>query len=132
MSKNKKNNFSEEHQQEMERLKALLETKSNQLKADVEGIKQDFQPIQDVVGSVGKFGSKDSKRKLLYAGVDISMALLTKKIVVTKSNWFNNFALPILVRSLSTEQVETKETGAFDVINSFVKKWLAKKIPALR
>lgn len=132
MSKNKKNNFSEEHQLEMARLKALLETKSNQIKADIEGIKDEFKPVQDVVGSIGKFGSKDSKRKLLYAGVDISMALLTKKIVVTKSSWFNNLALPILVRSLSTEKVETKEKGAFDVISVYVKNWLTKKIPALR
>jgi hypothetical protein len=127
-----KKNYSEEHRQEMERLKTLLQTKSNLLKSDVEDIKKSFQPVQDVVGSVGKFGSKDSKRKLLYAGVDISMALLTKKIVVTKSTWFNNLALPILVRSLSSEPVAVKEKDAFDVIGTFVKKWIAKKIPALR
>lgn len=125
MSKNK-NNFSEEHQANKERLKNLLAIKANQIKTDVQGIKQGFKPVQDVVSSIGKFKSKDSKRTLLYAGVDLSMALLTKKIVVTKSNWFNNLVLPILVRSLSTDPVEAKGKGAFDVINSFLVKWLSK------
>jgi hypothetical protein len=121
-----------EHQIEKEKLKALLDIHSKQLKADVEGIKQGFQPVEDVVSSIGKFSTKDGKRKLLYAGVDISMALLTKKIVVTKSTWFNDLALPILVRTLSTEPVETKEKGAYDVISTYLKNWLAKKIPVLR
>lgn len=132
MAKIEINNY-KDHQAEKERLSALLQIQGNQIKTDVAGLKTGFQPIHDVVASVGKFSTNEGKRTLLYAGVDISMALLTKKFIVTKSTWFNDLALPILVRSLSNEPVDPKKDGdAFDVIIEFIKKWIVKRVPALQ
>lgn len=132
MAKIEINNY-KDHQAEKERLSALLQIQGNQIKTDVAGLRTGFQPIQDVVASVGKFSTSEGKRTLLYAGVDISMALLTKKFIVTKSTWFNDLALPILVRSLSNEPVDPKKDGdAFDVIIEFIKKWIVKRVPALQ
>lgn len=132
MTKIEINNY-KDHQAEKKRLSALLQIQGNQIKRDIATVKSGFQPIQDVVASVGKFSTSEGKRTLLYAGVDISMALLTKKFIITKSTWFNDLALPILVRSLSNEPVDTKkQVDALDIVMNYIKKWIIKKIPALQ
>lgn len=114
---------------EKQRLKAHFNIQKQNLRQEFVGLKDTFNPVSNILKSVGKFTSPDKSMGLINTGLGFGLDLLLRKFILKKSNWLVRFAAPFFIRNIlshiTADKIKTAMPEIKPVIDSLAKK--AKK-----
>ncbi|HUQ65932.1 MAG TPA: hypothetical protein VM101_07245 [Flavitalea sp.] len=109
--------------EERDRVKNLLVLQRQKIKVDWQELKDEFIPVQNAFGVVGKMTSADKSNPIVNAGLKLASDLLLKNFVLAKADWVTKLAVPFVVKNYSSHLLARKG-GRFvgKLINFFSKK----------
>lgn len=98
--------------QEEQRL--LLQLKASELliRDDIAGVKEGLKPIGRVMKTISKFTTRDKTGAFANFGLDFSVDLLVRRILLARAGWFTKIVIPYVIKNYSshfiTEQQKAK------------------------
>jgi hypothetical protein len=116
--------------EERDRVKSLLIVQKQKIRDDWEELKEEFLPVKNAFGVVGKFTHADKSNPLINAGLKIASDLFLKNFVLAKAGWVTKLAVPFVVKNYSSHLLAEKG-GNFlgKVFNFFTKKRTTRPRP---
>ena len=91
----------------MERLKLKMELSQNKaaLNHSITSLKEEFNPIANIVGTVQNVAHADTNHPLIGLGMSFISDKLVKNVFLKKSGWLKKMLVPVLVKKISTYAV---------------------------
>jgi hypothetical protein len=109
--------------EERDRVKSLLVVQRQKIKDDWEELKEEFLPVKNAFGVVGKMTHPDRSNPLLNAGLKVASDLFLKNFVLAKAGWVTKLAVPFVVKNYSSHLFAEKGGNILGkVINFFTRK----------
>ena len=109
--------------EERDRIKSLLVVQRQKIKDDWEELKEEFLPVKNAFGVVGKMTHPDKSNPLLNAGLKVASDLFLKNFVLAKAGWVTKLAVPFVVKNYSSHLFAEKGGNILGkVINFFTRK----------
>ncbi|HEX2607048.1 MAG TPA: hypothetical protein VHK91_06695 [Flavisolibacter sp.] len=113
----------EELLQEEQRLLADLRSKEAVIRTDLAGVKEGLKPVQNVINTVGKFTTRDKTGPLFNFGIDFSIDLLIRRILLARAGWFTKIVVPYVIKNYSSHIInEQQKAKLMKKINGFFEK----------
>jgi hypothetical protein len=114
--------------EERERIKNLLVVQRQKVKDDWEELKEEFLPVKNAFGVVGKITHADKSNPLINAGLKVASDLFLKNFVLAKAGWVTKLAVPFVVKNYSSHLI-AERGGNFlgRVFNFFTKNRTRRK-----
>jgi hypothetical protein len=111
-----------ELQEEKERLSHLLKVQGQQVKQDIDEIKEELKPVGNALSTAALFISRSTKgNALANLGINIGVDVLIKKLILSRAGWITRNLVPYLVKNYASHIVE--EPGKIvDIIKGFFRK----------
>ncbi len=94
--------------EEKERLKNLLVLQRQRVVEDWNGVKEEFAPVQNVFGTLGKMANGDKSNPLVNIGLKLASDLFLKNFVLAKAGWATKLAVPFVVKNFSSHLLADK------------------------
>ena len=94
--------------EEKERLKNLLVLQRQRVVEDWNGVKEEFAPVQNVFGTLGKMANGDKSNPLVNIGLKLASDLFLKNFVLAKAGWATKLAVPFVVKNFSSHLLAGK------------------------
>jgi hypothetical protein len=114
--------------EERERIKSLLVVQRQKVKDDWESLKEEFLPVKNAFGVVGKMTHPDRSNPLINAGLKAASDLFLKNFVLAKAGWVTKLAVPFVVKNYSSHLIAEKGGNFLGrVFNFFTKKRTHRK-----
>jgi hypothetical protein len=114
--------------EEKARLELVLASKKSDIKQDWQGIKQNFKPVTNVLGFVGKMSKRKHLSPVMDMGVDIIGDVLFRKFLLRKADWVTRLILPVFIKNFSSNTLgHVAGGGIFSKLKNLVKQRRAKK-----
>lgn len=107
--------------EERTRLQNKLDAQKQRIKDDWHELKQEFNPVRNAFGLVGKMTHPDRSNPLLNVGLKIASDLLLKNFVLAKAGWAAKLAVPFVVKNFSSHIIAEKGAGFIHKISSLFK-----------
>jgi hypothetical protein len=98
--------------QEEQRL--LLQLKASELliRDDIAGVKEGLKPVGRVFKTISKFTTRDRTGAFANFGLDFSVDLLIRRVLLARAGWFTKILIPYVIKNYSshfiTEQQKAK------------------------
>ena len=109
--------------QEEKRLLAELRSTEMLIRDDIAGVKQGLKPIGNVMRTVGKFTTRDKTGPLFNFGIDFSIDLLVRRLLLARAGWFTKIVIPYLMKNYSSHIISEKQKASvMKKINDFFAK----------
>lgn len=109
--------------EEREKVKSLLVVQRQKIRDDWEGLKNEFLPVKNAFGVVGKMTHADRSNPLVNAALKVAGDLFLKNFVLAKAGWVTKLAVPFVVKNYSSHVLVEKGGNVLGkVINFFSKK----------
>jgi hypothetical protein len=116
--------------EERDRVKSLLIVQKQKIRDDWEELKEEFLPVKNAFGVVGKFTHADKSNPLINAGLKIASDLFLKNFVLAKAGWVTKLAVPFVVKNYSSHLLAEKGSNFLGkVFNFFTKKRTTRPRP---
>jgi hypothetical protein len=96
---------------EEERLNELLKLQKQQIQADVQGIKEELQPITNFASTAKKFFVRKSSEGLTYLSIKLLVDGFVKNFILSKAGWVTRFVVPFFLKNFASNLA--KEPGGF-------------------
>lgn len=96
--------------EEKDRLQTSLNRQKDVLRADIRGIKEEFEPVRAALGVLKKFTRKDSSNPMLNIATGRIISLVLNKLVLGRAGWFAKLAVPFLAKNISTHVIADNKT----------------------
>lgn len=114
--------------EEKARLELVLASKKSDIKQDWQGIKQNFKPVTNVLGFVGKMSKRKHLSPVMDMGVDIIGDVLFRKILLRRADWVTRLILPVFIKNYSSNALgHVAGGGIFSKLKNLIKQRRAKK-----
>lgn len=84
------------------KVKSLLVIQRERVKADWQQLKDEFLPVKNAIGVMGKFTTRDKTNPLVNAGLKVASDLFLKNFVLAKAGWVTKLAVPFVVKNYSS------------------------------
>jgi hypothetical protein len=98
--------------QEEQRLLSELKASELLIRDDIAGVKEGFKPIGRVMKTISKFTTRDKTGAFANFGLDFSVDLLVRRILLARAGWFTKIVIPYVIKNYSshfiTEQQKAK------------------------
>ncbi|PZR27094.1 MAG: hypothetical protein DI535_11815 [Citrobacter freundii] len=107
---------------EKARLKELLQAQKQLIRADVEEIKLEFQPVKNAIGVIGKFTTRDKSNPLLTTATETVIDLVVRKLILSRSGWLTKMVVPFLMKNVSSHLVNENQGAIFSKLFSLFSK----------
>jgi hypothetical protein len=109
--------------EEKERLKNLLQVQRQQLRQDVDEIKEELAPVKKVISVAGKFATRDYSNWFLTMASDTAIDLVLRRFLFRNGGFITKFVVPFLAKNFSSHIVSDKKNKIIKKIFS----WFGKK-----
>ncbi len=114
--------------QEEEKLLAQLKLGEAKLKTDIAGVRQRLEPLGRVMKMVNKFTTRDKTGGLSTFGLDFSIDLLVRRVLLAKAGWFTKILVPYLIKNYGSHIISEKQRASlFTKINAVLSKIRPKR-----
>lgn len=114
--------------QEEEKLLAQLKLGEAQLKKDVAGVQKGLEPLGRVMKVVNKFTTRDKTGGFSTFGLDFSIDLLVRRVLLAKAGWFTKILVPYLIKNYGSHIISEKQRASlFTKINAVFSKIRPKR-----
>jgi hypothetical protein len=109
--------------EERDRVKSLLIVQRQKIRDDWEELKEEFLPVKNAFGVVGKMTHADKSNPLINAGLKVASDLFLKNFVLAKAGWVTKLAVPFVVKNYSSHLFAEKGGNILGrVFNFFTRK----------
>lgn len=108
---------------EEQRLMSQLRSHEVLIKEDLAGLKESLKPVGKVYNVIHKMATRDHTGPLANFGIDFSIDLLVRRVLLARAGWFTKIFVPFLVKNYSSHIIsdEQKEKFAQKIQNLFNK-----------
>ena len=107
--------------EERDRIKSLLVVQKQKIKDDWEELKEEFLPVKNAFGMVGKMTHPDRSNPLLNVGLKVASDLFLKNFVLAKAGWVTKLAVPFVVNNYSSHMLAEKGGDFIGKVFNFFK-----------
>lgn len=95
--------------QEEQRLLQSLRTQEVQIKEDMAGIRQGLHPVGKVFSFFQKMATRDHTGPLTNFGIDFSIDLLVRRLLLARAGWFTKIFVPFIVKNYSSHIINEEQ-----------------------
>ena len=109
--------------QEEQRLLAQLKVTEGLIRDDIAGVKEGLKPLGNVMKTIGKLTTRDKTGVLANFGLDFSVDLLVRRILLARAGWFTKIVIPYLIKNYSSHIIsEQQRARLMEKINNIFSK----------
>jgi hypothetical protein len=94
--------------EEKKRLEGLLALHKENVSANWTALKQELNPVNNVVSFFGKLVKRDKTNPLLNIGIDVAGDLVLRKFLLAKTGWATRLVVPLLLKNYSSNVIADK------------------------
>ena len=89
----------------------ILQLKSHEvlIREDIAGIKESLKPAGKVFSVLNKMATRDHTGPLATFGIDFSIDLLIRKLLLAKAGWFTKIVIPFVVKNYSSHIISVEQ-----------------------
>lgn len=120
MNKNKIQSY-DDLIEERKRLEALLIVDKEKIANNWAELKHELAPINNAIGFLGKFTSRDKSNPLINLGVTLAGDLLLRRFLLARAGWATRVVVPFLVKNVSSNILADKGKSLFQRIKHWLK-----------
>ena len=95
--------------QEEQRLLSQLKASELLIRDDIAGVKEGLKPIGKVMKTISKFTTRDKTGAFANFGLDCSVDLLVRRIVLAKAGWLTKIVIPYVVKNYSSHFISEQQ-----------------------
>jgi len=106
--------------EEKQQLEVLLQAQKQLIRADFRDLKEQLQPVRDVLAGFKKFTTKDKTSLLLTMGSDIAINALVKNFILSKAGWFVRTVVPYFLKNYSSHFFAEQKEKWLDKLAAWV------------
>ena len=108
---------------EEQRLLAQLKATEVLIREDIAGVKEGLKPLGNAMKTISKFTTRDKTGALANFGLDFSVDLFVRKILLARAGWFTKILIPYLIKNYSSHIIsEQQRAKLMEKINNFFSK----------
>jgi hypothetical protein len=104
---------------ERERLQLQLEVHKAAINLHVEEIKSKLSPIQNIIRFVSNFTAPPANNTLVGTGLGLSLELLIRRVLFSKTGWITRMVGPILLKNFSANMIRKNKDTLISKVKSF-------------
>ena len=109
--------------QEEQRLVSQLKATELLIRDDLDGVKEGLKPIGNVMRTLGKLTTRDKTGAFANFGLDFSVDLLVRRILLARAGWFTKILVPYVIKNYSSHIIsEQQRAKLLRKINSIFSK----------
>jgi hypothetical protein len=105
---------------EEEELKLQLQLQRDQIRMDIDEIKEELMPAKHALTFVGKFFKKDRSNPLMTGGAGMVIDLIVKKLILSRAGWITRLMVPFFLKNYSSHLLSEKKIGLWKKIKSWI------------
>ena len=121
MNKNKIQTY-DDLLEEKKRLELLLVNQKQVISANWTGLKDEFQPVNNVFSFLSKLTTRDKTNPLVNMGVDLAGDVFLRKLLLARAGWLTRLVVPFLLKNYSSNVFADKGKSLLQN----VKHWLRR------
>ena len=107
--------------EEKKRLEALLIVNKEQISTNWVEMKQEFEPVNNIIGFFGKLTTRDKSNPLVNMGIDVAGDLVLRKFLLARAGWATRLVIPYLVKNYSSNVLVDKGRSLFQRIRQWLR-----------
>jgi|GEM_PF-284059 len=107
---------------EKARLTELLQAQKELVRADVEEIKLELQPVKNAISMIGRLTTRDKSNPLLTSATESIIDLVVRKMILSRSGWLTRIIVPFLMKNVSSHLVNKSQDAIFSGLFSLFSK----------
>jgi hypothetical protein len=104
---------------ERERLQLQLEVHKAAINLHVEEIKSKLSPIQNIIRFVSNFTAPPANNSLVGTGLGLSLEVLIRRVLFSKTGWITRMVGPILLKNFSANMIRKNKDTLISKVKSF-------------
>lgn len=105
---------------ERENLELLLDAQEALFRIEIKEVEDNVFPVINMLNTVGKFATYNSKALLLTTASDIFIDLLADVIGVNKKNWVSRIIIPQAAKNFSSHFIANHKDEIISMFVSFI------------
>jgi hypothetical protein len=86
----------------------VISVQKEQIKKDWHELKDEFIPVKNAFGIVGRMTHADKSNPLLNVGLKVASDVFLKNFVLAKAGWATRLAIPFVVKNFSSHLIVEK------------------------
>jgi predicted RecB family nuclease len=95
--------------QEEQRLLEKVKATEALIKEDISGLKHGLKPLNNVVDTIKKFTTRDPVNPLINFGLNLSVDLLIRRLLLNKAGWLTKVVVPFIVKNYSSHLLHQQQ-----------------------
>lgn len=95
--------------QEEQRLLAKLKSTELLIRDDIAGVKEGLKPLGNIIRIFGKFATRDKTGILANFGLDFSVDLLIRRLLLARAGWFTKIVVPYFIKNYSSHIINDQQ-----------------------
>ena len=99
--------------QEEQRLLQELRAHEVLIREDIAGLKEKIKPMEKAFGVLQKMATRDHTGALANFGLDFSIDLLIRRLLLAKAGWFTKILVPFVLKNYSSHIVSDEQRARF-------------------
>ena len=99
--------------QEEQRLLQQLKAQEVLIREDIAGLKEKIKPMEKAFGVLQKMATRDHTGALANFGLDFSIDLLIRRLLLAKAGWFTKILVPFVLKNYSSHIVSDEQRARF-------------------
>jgi len=107
--------------EEKKRLEQLLSFQKEQISANWIEMKQEFQPVNNIISFFSKLTTRDKTNPLVNMGIDVAGDLVLRKIILAKTGWATRLVVPFLLKNYSSNVFAEKGKSLIQKLKHWLK-----------
>jgi len=109
--------------QEEQRLLSQLKSTELLIRDDLAGVREGLKPIGNVVKTLGKLTTRNKTGALANFGLDFSVDLLIRRVLLARAGWFTKILVPYVIKNYSSHIIsERQRAKIMEKINTIFSK----------
>jgi hypothetical protein len=108
---------------EKERLQSLLKAQKEILHDDFRQLKQELEPVREVISFAGKLVTRDKGNLALNIGANTLIDIVVKKLILSKAGWITKNLVPFFLKNYSSHIISDNKGSLLKKLFS----WVGKK-----
>jgi len=114
--------------QEEQRLQQVLKSQENLIRQDLMSMKENLEPVKKVYDQVHKIFTRDNRVPVFNVGLEMSIDILLRRLLLAKAGWFAKTFVPYIVKNYASHIIgEEKRKAIIKKIEEIFNKIRSKR-----
>ena len=109
----------EELLKEKERLELQLEVHKSAVRLHVQEIEHKLNPVKKILSFLNNFTAPAENNSFLNTGLVLSLEMLIRKLLFSKTGWITRMVAPILLKNFSANMLKKNKKNLIKKVKTF-------------